>query len=118
LRFQLLIAWPIGQFCIDAGVTIDLNTPRQLWNENVKLAYGRIPPHDVIYMDREAVALWKKAYAHAGWLHLKAKLDWWEEDRWLPIVREELKEFLGPAKAEVRVIYESASANIAGWSYG
>jgi hypothetical protein len=33
-------------------------------------------------------------------------------------VREEMKEVLGPAaKPEVRVIYEHASANVAGWAY-
>jgi hypothetical protein len=69
-------------------------------------------------MDREAVALWRKVYGNVGSFHLKQSLEWFEQDEWHDIVRQELKEVLGPAaKPEVRVIYEDASANVAGWAY-
>jgi hypothetical protein len=118
MKFMLTTPFVIGQFCIDAGVTIDLNVPREFWNDNAKLAYGRIMPADAICMDRESVALWRKVYGRIGSFHLKQSLEWFEDDRFWPAVREAMKEVLGPGpKAEVRVIYEHASANVAGWSY-
>jgi hypothetical protein len=71
---MLLTDWPIGSICLAAGVTIDLNAPRELWNDNAKLAYGRVMPPDAICMDREAVALWRKVYGNVGSFHLKQSL--------------------------------------------
>ena len=93
MRYQLLTAWPIGQFCIEAGTTIDLNIPQQFWTDNAKLAYGRIPPPDAIALDRECRDFMKKAYAHAPWLSLKASLsEWFEQDQHWPVVHEAMKE--------------------------
>ena len=92
------------------------NAPRELWNDNAKLAYGRVMPVDAICMDREAVALWRKVYGNVSGYALKQSLEWFEEDEHWPTVREAMKEVLG-AKPAVRVIYEHEGAGIAAWTY-
>lgn len=95
MRYQLTQGFVIGQFCIPAGETIDLNGPSELWNDNAKLAYGRVMPVDAICMDREAVALWRKVYGNVSGYALKQSLEWFEEDEHWPTVREAMKEVLG-----------------------
>jgi hypothetical protein len=48
VKYQLLGAWPVGQFCIEAGTVIDLSGTDQ-WSQLVK---GLPPPLTAMPLDR------------------------------------------------------------------
>ena len=63
MRYQLLKAWPVGQFCIEAGTVIDTESNDQ-WSTLVKHLR---PPLNVMALDK-ATWLWMKAL-HPGETH-------------------------------------------------
>ena len=67
MKFMLQTPWPIGQFCIDAGVTIDLGKPEAQLSDWEKLARGRIPPIDALALDEECAQHMRRCYP--GFLH-------------------------------------------------
>jgi hypothetical protein len=63
MKYQLLGAWPINQFCIPAGTIIDLNGTDQ-WSQ---LAKNRPPPLNAMPLDRYTWEWMKKL--HRGETH-------------------------------------------------
>jgi hypothetical protein len=66
VKYQLLTAWPIGQFCIEAGTELNLSKPASEMSNWEKLADGRVPPAGAIALDEEARGLMKWAHPSRG----------------------------------------------------
>jgi hypothetical protein len=63
MKFQLdQTGWPIGQFVVPAGTTLDLGKPESQMTDWEKLARGRAPPMNALALDDEAEQTMQRAH--------------------------------------------------------